>query len=142
MFNKKRKYNCISCPLKTSCFNVLSEEELQILDDNRLEIIYNKGEIICKQGSFANNILHIPEGICKIYVENNEKRLILDLVNYNFLIGLNSLFYSNILEYSAACLDNSIVCSINRKAFVKIASTNTTFAILQFDFFKANSFSA
>ena len=128
MINKKKKYNCIICEKKTDCFNKLSEKELKLIDDNRLEVKYNKGEIICKQGGFAYNILHIPEGSAKLYIEHNDKKLILSLIDHNEMIGLHSLFYNNILEYSAACLENSFICSISSNIISTLAKQNNEFA--------------
>ncbi len=128
MNNRKKKYNCISCPKKANCFDKLSKEELKLVDDNRLEIKYNKGEIICKQGGFAYNILHITEGSAKLYVEHNDKKLILSLLNHTDLIGLHSLFYNNVLEYSAACLENSYICSISTNIISTLIRENIEFA--------------
>lgn len=128
MNNKKKKYNCTTCSKQLSCFDKLSKEELKTLNDNRLEIKYKKGEIIYKQGGFAYNILHIAEGSAKLYVEHNDKILILSLLNENDLIGLHSLFHTNILEYSAACLEDSYICSISISVFSKIIKENNEFA--------------
>ena len=97
-----KKYNCIDCPLKANCFEHLTNEELELINSNRVELQYKKGEIICKQGAFANNILHIPEGFAKIYIEHNNKNLILKIVSSKDLISLPSLFNYNIFHYSVA----------------------------------------
>lgn len=128
MNNKKKKYNCATCSKQLNCFKKLSNEELKTIDDNRLEIKFKKGEIICKQGGFAYNILHIAEGSAKLYVEHNDKILILSLLNENNLIGLQSLFHTNILEYSAACMENSYICSISTSVFSTIIKENNEFA--------------
>lgn len=128
MIPKKKKYNCLDCRKKTDCFKHLTEKELLMVDDNRLEVKYNKGEMICKQGGFAYNILHIPEGSAKIYIEHNNKNLILSLVNDSELIGLHTLFHNNILEYSVTSLENSFICSISTNIFTSLIKQNPEFA--------------
>ena len=123
-----KKYNCIDCPLKANCFEHLTNEELELINSNRVELQYKKGEIICKQGAFANNILHIPEGFAKIYIEHNNKNLILKIVSSKDLISLPSLFNYNIFHYSVATVTDSYVCSINISAMVSLIRSNSKFA--------------
>ena len=54
------------------CFDHLSEEEVDLVNANIVEVTYMKGETICKQGSFASHIMMVTEGLAKIYIEGGK----------------------------------------------------------------------
>lgn len=115
-----KKYNCKDCVFKLDCFQKLSDEELELIDSNRVELSYKKGEIISKQGAFASNVLHVSEGFAKLFIEHNDKNLILKVVSSNDLIGLPSIFNQNVFHYSVAALTDTMVCSINTSVIVNL----------------------
>jgi CRP/FNR family transcriptional regulator, polysaccharide utilization system transcription regulator len=123
-----KKYNCQDCQFKLECFQKLSPEELELIDSNRVELLYKKGEIISKQGAFASNILHVSEGFAKIYIEHNNKNLILKVVSSKDLIGLPSIFNNNVFHYSVAALTDVMTCSINTSILVNLIRENNVFA--------------
>jgi hypothetical protein len=49
-----------------SCFDDVSEKELDFIENNSLEVEYKKGEIICKQGSFASQVMILKSGLARI----------------------------------------------------------------------------
>jgi len=123
-----KKLSCQDCIYKLHCFHKLTSEELDLIDSNRVELTYRKGEIICKQGSFASNILHVSEGFSKIYIEHNDKNLILKVVSSKDLIGLPSIFNNNVFHYSVGALTDISVCSINTSIIVNLIRENSSFA--------------
>ncbi len=123
-----RTVNCIDCTNKSSCFKKLSLPELKTADNKRLEVNYNKGETICKQGSFASHILYLKKGLVKIYLEGKEKNLVLAIVPKGHLIGIPSLFGDNIFHYSAVAYDDSTVCLIDISIFRKFTRENAKFS--------------
>lgn len=111
------------------CFDVLSDEELAIIDDNMVEIEFEKGETICKQGAFASNIIVLDEGLAKIYKEGGNDTLILKILPAVNIIGLSVLFDgNNVFHYSAMAYLKSKVRLIEINAFKKLINTNATFA--------------
>lgn len=94
-------------------FDSLSDELIQKVSENQVNLTYNKGEILCKQGGFASNMFFLTEGLVKIYKEHNEKNLILKIVKPGEFIGLSSLYNKGIFNYSAASIDSSKVYSVN-----------------------------
>lgn len=123
-----KKTNCIKCKNKGPCFKELNKTELELVDKNRLEVKFNKGEIICKQGSFASHIMYLYEGLIKVYIESNNKNHILNIIPSGQLIGLPSLFNDNIFHYSASSLEDSIVCCIDINIFRELTRHNASFA--------------
>ncbi len=87
-----------SCVVRTpegTCFDLLTEDEQKLVDDNMVEVFYKKGEIICKQGSFASKIIFLSEGLVKVYLEGQPKNLILTITPKNNLVGLPSIYEGN-----------------------------------------------
>jgi CRP-like cAMP-binding protein len=120
--------SCKVCTNKSSCFKKLSIPELGLIDENRLEISYKAGEMICKQGSFASHILFVKEGLIKLYIEGKDKNLIIAIVPAGNLIGLPSLFGDPIFHYSAVTYEESTVCLLNIDVFRKFTRENAKFS--------------
>jgi len=111
------------------CFEKLSDEELLMLEKNRLEVSYKKGEIICKQGAFASHIMYICKGLVKIYVENQQGSLILKILPEGKMIGLSSLYDgNNVFQYSAQAYTDSVINLIDINVFRQLIKENAQFA--------------
>lgn len=111
------------------CFDELTEEEIAFVEENSVEVEYKRGEIICKQGSFASHIMVMKEGLAKIYLENGNDALILKILPAVNIIGLPSLFEgNNTFPYSAQTYMDSTVKLIEIGAFKKLIEKNAKFA--------------
>jgi len=111
------------------CFDKLSDEELQLLETNRLEVTYNKGETICKQGTFASHIMYICRGLVNVYIENEVNTLTLKILPEGNLIGLTSLFETNnIFQYSASAYKETTIRLIDINIFKQLLKQNSEFA--------------
>ena len=121
---------CNQCKSMSPCFQNLSAEELNFANENRVQIHFKKGETISKQGSFVTHIMYLRNGFAKVYKETDlEHNLILDIIPSGKLIGLTSLFnQDNIARFSVAALDNTVVCSIDRKTIEQFVHQNSNFA--------------
>lgn len=109
-------------------FNNLPEELLREVSDNQVDLKYNKGEIITKQGGFASHIIFVTGGLVKIYKEHNGKNLILKIVKPGEFIGLTSIFNNGIFNYSAASIGSSRVYSIDAETIKRLIRNNSHFA--------------
>ena len=102
-----------------NCFEKLSKEEKLLIEKNQVEIKFKKGEIICKQGTFAANVMFVCEGLAKIFVEGPNGSLILKIIPTGNFIGLSSLFEGNVIfQYSAPAYQDSIIKLIDIKATI------------------------
>jgi len=109
-------------------FNELTKEEQKIIDANKVTITYKKGEMICKQGSFASNIIHIKEGLAKVYLEGEANNLILKIAPKNSLIGMPSIYEgNNTFVYSVSTYTESVVDLIDMNVFQHLLQTNPKF---------------
>jgi CRP/FNR family transcriptional regulator len=111
------------------CFDDLTEEEINFINFNIVEVKYSKGETICKQGSFASHIMMITEGLAKIYIEEGNEILILKILPAVNLIGLASLYEgNNVFPYSAQAYVETTVKLIEINAFKDLLNKNGKFA--------------
>lgn len=121
-----------SCTIPGSlpgCFELLSPAEVDLINRNSVFIDYNKGELICKQGAFASNVIIILDGLCKVFVEDNNRKLILKIVPAGNILGLTALFEGNtIFHYSAQTYLDSKIQLIDINIFRGLTASNPIFA--------------
>lgn len=121
-----------SCSIGTSkmeCMELLTSDELALIEGKMVDVHYQKGEIIWKQGSFLSHIMVLNEGLVKSYIEGSTENLILQIFSPVSIIGLSSLFEGgNILFHSAQAYVDSSLSLIEINAFRKIVNNNPAFA--------------
>lgn len=120
---------CANFVHQSSCFDQLSEQEIEMVEKNQVSVVYKKGEIICKQGSFASHIMYLEEGLVKIYLEGNPRNLILTITPSNHLVGLPSIYEgNNTFLYSVSTYVDSRVRMIDVNVFKQLIRQNANFA--------------
>ena len=66
--------SCLNCSCKSSLFSLLSHEELEMVEMNRLNVIFKPGETIRKQGTRMTHVISVNSGMAKLYLEGIENR--------------------------------------------------------------------
>ena len=123
------KTSCTVVNINKSCFDFLTEEEKELVEQKQVTVEYKKGEIIAKQGTFTTHILVISEGLAKVYYEENNKSLILRIAAPGSLIGLTSLpLNQNVFQYTASAYINTTVKLIEIDIIRKLILKNGQFA--------------
>ncbi len=120
--------HCMKAPKDTPLFRRLKEEELDVLNRNRIPLSFKKGEIINKQGAFASNIFFIIKGIVKTYIENGNSNLIISIVPAGSLIGLQSLSVDNVFHYSTKALIDTDIYSYDINVVKNLMNQNALFS--------------
>ena len=132
-----------SCVVPTSagnCFDLLTEDERKMVDDNMVEVFYKKGEIICKQGSFASKIIFLSDGLVKVYLEGSPKNLVLAITPANNLVGLPSIYEgNNTFLYSVSSYIDSWAKLIDINVFKQLLRQNAPFASKIIDILNENT---
>ncbi len=127
--NPKYQSSCATYLSEITCFEQLTEEERQYVDDNSVEVVYKKGENICKQGSFAAHIIYLEDGLAKSYIERDPRNLILSITPSKRLVGLPSIFEgNNTFLYSVSTYVESTVKLIDINIFKELLHKNAEFA--------------
>lgn len=119
---------CVSFVYELSCFDLLTPEEKELVDTRSVLVNYKKGEMICKQGSFASHIMYLEKGLVKIYLEGNPKDLILTITPQKNLMGLQALYEgNNTFLYSISTYTDSAVRLIDIQIFKQLLKQNPLF---------------
>ncbi|MBT3384120.1 MAG: Crp/Fnr family transcriptional regulator [Prolixibacteraceae bacterium] len=114
---------------KNLYFDELTEEEMALIESNKITLTYKKGEIISKQGSFASHIIYLKKGLAKVYLEGKSKNLILTITPPGNLMGLPCLYDgNNVFLYSASTYIDSEVELIDIDLFKQLLLQNSKFA--------------
>jgi CRP-like cAMP-binding protein len=120
---------CQECAKGSICFKQLLPGELNYINDNKVQLHYKAGEHICKQGTFASNVLYIKEGLVKIYLEGpNDKCINVRIARTSEFIGLSGMCGNNIFKYSAQALKDSDICMIEKESLKDLIKGNGEFA--------------
>lgn len=110
-------------------FDYLTDDQKQRIKDKEVDIEYNKGEIIAKQGTFTTHIIYISQGLAKVYYEDNHKSLILRIAPPGSLIGLTSLPRNqNVFQYTASAYVDTEVKLIDINILRELILENSEFA--------------
>ena len=124
--------NYTGCTISTrqcKCFDLLSAEEQEMVDNNSVLIKYKKGEIICKQGSFVSNVMFVENGLVKTFIDNGTSSLVLKIITDKNLLGLTSSNEEhNTFQYSAMAYVDTEIKQISIEIFRKLLKENGEFA--------------
>jgi CRP-like cAMP-binding protein len=121
--------SCATYVYEASCFELLNEEEKQLIERNSVDIVFRKGETLCKQGAFAAHVLYLTEGLVKVYREGNHKNLILTITPSGSLLGLPAIFEgNNKYPYSITTYINSTIKMVDIVIFKQLLRQNAQFA--------------
>lgn len=126
----KSEIQCKTCLQRSGCFNKLVPEELEFINLNKEQIAYQKGEMICKQGAFANYVMYVADGLVKTYIEAvGEKKINLRIIKNSEFIGFSTLCGKKKYNYSAVALKKSAVCLLDNTSFKHLLLKNGEFSI-------------
>jgi CRP-like cAMP-binding protein len=126
--NGLRCLNCNHCFKKSDLFKLLTDEELNTLNNVRMEARYKAGEVIYKQGTPLTHLVIIHTGFGKIYIEGGKGR---DLIlNYTKSLEINGgigLFINRRHHSSLMAVTECEACFIDVEAFMRVLEQNTEF---------------
>jgi len=126
---EKNQNESYSCELISPMFQLLSPEELQLVDKNRLTIHFKAGEIIQKQGTFMTHIIFIVSGMAKVYYEREDQNnTILRIVKPISFVGGPGIYSDHFYHFTIAALKDTSVCYIDFAIFKNILNQNIAFA--------------
>ncbi len=118
--------NCIED--KNSIFNILTEEEKNILKNNLTCITYKRNETIFKEGFKPTGLIYLAKGQAKLCKEGiGHREQIIRLVKTGEFLGYRALFADEYYNASAIALEESTVCIIDKKALYEVMSRNCGF---------------
>jgi len=121
--------DCQGCLNRAPYFQILSQEELEIVNKDRYSVRYKAGEMILKQGTSSTHILSLIDGIVKIYIEGmGDRNLLLNLAKPWALLGGPGMHSDKRVHYSVSAVTDVSICFIVLENFNKVMSMNCRFA--------------
>jgi len=127
--NKKKCLDCRHCFRKNVLFELLTDDELETLNENRTEVSFKKGEIIYKQGSPLSHIVIISEGLGKNYIEGPRgKNLIISIVKPYEICGGPGMYVDMRHHSTLMALVDTKACFIDVNIFKDVIRLNSIFA--------------
>jgi CRP/FNR family transcriptional regulator, polysaccharide utilization system transcription regulator len=121
--------SCIDCPYRSPLFRLLNNEELELIQANKVTVRFKKGETIRKQGTFMSHVLSLNSGLAKLYLEGLEDRnAILRIVKPTSFIGGPGIYLDQRHHFTVTALMDTTICFIDTLVFKNIISQNPEFA--------------
>ena len=121
--------HCTGCELKSPLFCYLNEDDLELVDKNKITVHFNKGETIRKQGTYMSHVISVNSGLAKLYLEGIEHRnAIIRIVKPTTFIGGPGIYLDQRHHFSVTALMNTVVCFIDLNVFKEIIDSNKTFS--------------
>jgi CRP/FNR family transcriptional regulator, polysaccharide utilization system transcription regulator len=120
--------DCLTCSYRSQMFNFLSRDELQMMKESRIPVVFKKGEIIRKQGASMTHVISVTHGLAKLYREGTkDTNTIMRIVRPTNFIGGPGIFFEPIHHFTVAALTETWVCFIDLHVFKKILDSNRKF---------------
>ena len=99
----------------------LPAADVIMLTANKTEQVYNKGELLFRDGAYPSGIFYITEGkVKKFKVDEKGKEHIIYVANQGELLGYHAILAGDRYPDSAAALEKSLVAFIPKEDFVKV----------------------
>jgi CRP-like cAMP-binding protein len=104
----------------------LPPEDLLLLESNKKEQIYKKGEIIFREAASPSGIFYITDGRVKKYkVDKDGKEHIIYVANTGELLGYHAILTEGRYPDSAAALEKSQIAFIPKEDFLQALEHST-----------------
>lgn len=116
------------CDIHAPCFQELLPEEIKLVQQERTQVIFRKGDSLTKQGTFGSYVLFIVTGYVKQYIEGEgQKDYNLRIIKPGEFVGLSIVFSGNTFNYSSVALTECRAFLIEKKAVASLAKKNGNF---------------
>ena len=109
--------NDFICDIQAACFQLLTNEEAELVRASKTQVLFRKGDSLSKQGAYASYVLFVIKGLAKQYIEGDSNRSFnLRIIQPGEFVGLSSVFVSNIFLYSSVAITDCQVILIEKEA--------------------------
>ena len=110
--------NCKTCIIRSKAVNTLNPKELRILMESCAETTYNPRESIIKEGMLSSHIAYLKSGLAMVSKKGVKGvDQILKIVQPGNYIGLQTILFEKINQFSVTALEKCVVCFIDNLSF-------------------------
>ena len=117
----------LECLLPT--FGVLTNSQIQKINENSYVVKYKEGETICSQNHPVSHVMHVKSGLVKLFREYDPgKTSIIGIVGTDRYLCLMSVFYDKLFQNAASALEDSEIVHTSLSIFLDIVNKNGRYA--------------
>jgi CRP-like cAMP-binding protein len=121
--------SCENCTHGWKNFQHLTQNEMQLVNQNRYEATFKPGEIILKQGSPTSNALFLATGMAKMYIEGSTgKNFIIGIALPGMLVIGPGAYVNSRHTYSVSAISTVQACFISFDIIKQLVRENGEFA--------------
>ena len=113
-----------------SIFKGLNQKDKETISQHHTLAIIKKGEFLFKEGEKSRGLICLASGKVKVFKEGvGGREQILKMVRQQGFIGYRALFSDNTWSVSAAAIEDSAICILEKNSLVKILKKNADLAL-------------
>jgi len=118
--------DCTKCLTRpSSCFKLLSEDELRLINKSKIITLYKKGQNIFYEGRMPSGLYCLKSGKVKIAKTGLDgKEQIVRFVIPGGLLGIRAFIADRNYMANSTALEDSVVCFFDKQTFNKITEKN------------------
>ena len=112
----------------------LKGEDIELIKEHSQKLIFNKGEVLIKQGSKSTHVVFLFKGIIKhTYQKENYKNMILTITSAPSLIGGANMFNNGKNIFSVIAVEDCEAFMIDINILKQLLMQNSQLALQLFD---------
>lgn len=132
--NSTPLFDCEQCLFKKISCQYINNEEFELIRRKSIQLHFDKGETIVKQGGKSTHLVFLHKGILKFtYHNQNGKNFIMTIVAGPKLLGGANLFFNNTNVFSLVAVEPCDICLIDEAAFKRTLSNHGNFLLVLFE---------
>lgn len=121
--------NCKTCVIRSKAADTLNTQELDILMESCAETTFNPKESIIKEGTLSSHIAYLKSGMAMVSKKGAKSiDQILKIVQKGNYVGLQTVLFEKINQFSVTALEKCVVCFIDNRSFKELINRNAQFA--------------
>jgi CRP-like cAMP-binding protein len=114
----------------SSIFKGLNQKDKEIIAQHHTLINVKKGKLLFKEGEKTRGLICLASGKVKVFKEGvGGRQQILKMVRQLGFIGYRALFSENIWSFSAAAIEDSVICVLEKNSMIRILKKNPDLAL-------------
>jgi len=120
---------CCTCT-ESSIFKTLTPEDLSIIDQNRINNSYKKGDVLYREGNRIMGCYCVMSGILKIFKTGNDgKEQIIAFARKGDITGYRSVLSNEPACSTAEVIEDASICFIPSSIIFSFVKKNSDFAL-------------
>jgi CRP-like cAMP-binding protein len=126
----RQLYDCKQCIFRHISTRFMPEEEFELIRRTSVQLKFEKGETILKQGARSHQLVFLHKGIVKFnYQYETGKNYIMTIVSGPKLLGGANLFFKETNIFSLVAMEDCEICLIESKAMFSVAQKHAPFVL-------------